>query len=216
MNADLRLLKLLLQKDLIKPGVKFKDLIKYDGISEDARGIIKSYFILPQNHTIEIAKKKLITSIKKALSGTKGGLSTIHFIITRRDYADVITLYRKLPAKKLSKIKDYLQASKADTINFTFIEKGTELFNYIDYNDLMRYGFALKLKPEVDRKEVEQNLLKFKRLRDDIGVTNVDMENTDLFKENFCKIYDEIAYNDLTDVEIRDKIKELLRPVSRT
>lgn len=209
----------------------FQKSIKYNDISDHAQGLIEAYIKLIkidrlENEKSESAKKKLITSIRKALSEdkSKGGLSTIHFIITRKQYANAITLYRKLPDGKLANIKkrlDMLTAGQpAEAMDFTYIEKGTHLWGLISTQDVQRYGFYLMLKPEfTDSRwitKIKQNLKKFEKLRNDLGVTNSDTENNDLFKLYFCEIYNDIAEEGATEIETRNKIEKLLRPVSRT
>ena len=56
MKTDIELLKLLLQNNLIKPDIKFKQYINYDFISLEQKKLIQDYFSEKNTETEDVKK----------------------------------------------------------------------------------------------------------------------------------------------------------------
>lgn len=211
MNLDFYLLKLLIKSNLIEEDIKFRRYIKKDKLSPSLKKFLHDYFTVKRTLKEEekkIIKGKYLAYIIDALKPYYTGTETIHFIITREQYAKVITFYRSLPDKRFSEIVKAL-GRKPEGEELLYIEKDTKLYNQISPQDIQRYGFRFNLKPDADKELVKKNLIHFKKLRDNIGVTTYNKRGRSDFLKDFCEIYNDIAFGTLTDIEVTEKFKKL-------
>ncbi|MBO4715476.1 MAG: hypothetical protein J5672_05195 [Verrucomicrobia bacterium] len=218
MNCDLKLLGLLLKKGLIKTSIFSKKTYQKHIITlemnDRVRNLVEGYFQLNDDD----GKKKYINEITLALNDHIYNISTAHFFITRKQRANFAAIFCELPETRLKKLSLKKDDNTDDDTDYTVIAKGTKLFDKITAQDIQRYGFYFRPYDQKNINSIIKNMIRIRKKIIKLGVIAFTSykENTsnkeikDRFLQYYCKIYDYLVLEKISDEKLEDKVKHLL------
>lgn len=218
MNSDLKLLGLLLKKGLITTSIfskkNYKKYIITLEMNDRVRNLVEGYFQLRNDD----GKKKYIDEITLALNDHFYNISTTHFFIARKQKANFAAIFCELPESRLEKLSLKKDDNTDVDTDYTVIPKGTELFDKITPQDIQRYGFYFKPYDQTNINSIIRNMIRIRKKIIKLGVLAFTSykENTsnkeikDRFLQYYCKIYDYLVLDKISDDELEKKVKHLL------